>query len=83
MHSDTIVPESGIFDCVNFLDEFRSVNKREGCGLAKFSNTHCWKASIASSFKINTDVDLNIGSKVSSVGVVIRDWKSKVMASLC
>ncbi|TXG60126.1 hypothetical protein EZV62_014699 [Acer yangbiense] len=63
VHSDTIVPKS-IFDWdVNFLDQFRSVNKREGCGLAKLSNAYCWKALITGSFKINTDAALNIGSK--------------------
>ncbi|TXG69156.1 hypothetical protein EZV62_004091 [Acer yangbiense] len=41
-----------------------------------------WKAPSQGFYKINTNAALNEELKISGVGVVIRDWKGNVMASL-
>lgn len=43
----------------------------------------CWVAPPLGVFKINSDAALNSHDNVSSFGVVIRDWRGRVLASLC
>ncbi|KAK2638557.1 hypothetical protein Ddye_026352 [Dipteronia dyeriana] len=78
-------PESDLHACATyFLMEFRGHNREAwGRPMGMIKQVPRWVAPSEGLFKINTDVALRVVDNVSSIGVVIRDWKGRVRLSFC
>ncbi|KAK2647043.1 hypothetical protein Ddye_022238 [Dipteronia dyeriana] len=83
VHSRSLMDEACILNWAEvFIQDFQAANRRDGDPLAPRMPSK-WLVPPVGVFKINTDVALREQGKVSRIGVVIRDWNSLVMASLC